>query len=519
MGPHTKTAAADQARPRRVKLKNGRPSDDRVRTLLFAALAAATLTLAGCVQPPANDEAVPPGEPDPLSYEELRQPTLLPDLDLGIGDGEPSIAVAPNGTIYVSAISQMFRSDDGGKTFKPLGEPGCAFPYGNFGAPCPPGKETTYADTDGHGDGDITVTPDGRLHWLGLFGSSDSVPYQASEDGGQTFGNAEDLADGASADRQWIDSAPDGSMAATWRDFGGSGVVAFRLSEDGGATWGEPSEMAPDAVGGPVVHGPVPHTWYEAMTTFADTQGAPGGTGGGKVVLARTQDDGAHWNLSVVFEPPQSAQLGLIGFATSIFPVVALDTDGTVYVAFSADQRAVPTPAPAPKSAARFGVYLAVSHDDGATFSPPVLISDPAHAAIMPAMVAGAPGRVAIAWYENEHGMPNDSLPDIWDVMLWQSTTAGQAQPASIIVQLNTEPAHIGTVCTQGAGCLAGDRTLLDFFEVALDIHGNPVATWSSSLPGGGIGVNPQETRIHFGGVADGADLLHPVIAAPDGGA
>ncbi|MEA3143396.1 MAG: hypothetical protein QOG31_720, partial [Thermoplasmata archaeon] len=165
-------------------------------------------------------------------------------------------------------------------------------------------------------------------------------------------------------------------------------------------------------------------------------------------------------------------------------------------------------PTSVPKPAARLGVFLTASGDLGQTWTRPVLISDPAHAAIMPFVVAGASGRAAVAWYENTAGLPNDALPDLWNVKLWESITANQPQPVGVTVQLNGLPNHVGSVCTSGTGCVAGgDRSLLDFFEVALTPAGHPVVAWASSAGGTAVGVAAQGTDIYFGGVKDGTPL------------
>ena len=463
----------------------------------LALLAVTFLLAAGCVQPARQvDVTSTTTPPAPAALDALAAPTLRPDLDLGPGDGEPNIAVAPDGTIYITPVSNLYRSTDGGKTFKDLGT----------------------SKTDGHGDGDIAVDATGRLHWLGLFGASTAIPYQHSDNQGDKFTTAVDLSQaslkgkGTGADREWIDAAPDGSLGASWRDSSGNGIIAFRHSPDDGATWGPIQTMAPDAVGGNLVHGVQAHSWYEAMTTFESGTG----TMDDQVVLARSHDDGAHWNTTTVAVPVQSAQSGLVGFATSIFPVTAIDGNGTIYVAFSMDQRFLPQAAPKP--AARFGVFLAVSKDDGATFSTPILVSNPDHAAVMPALAAGAAGRVALAWYENQHGVPNDVAPDLWDVMLWESVTADTQAPASIVAKLNGDANHIGSVCTNGLGCVAGgDRCLLDYFEVVLDGHGLPLVTWASCSAGTGIGVAAVATHVHFGGVAGGTPLQTPAATAPSG--
>lgn len=481
---------------------------------LPAALAAvALLLLAGCSSPAEtpSDTDPSPSATAPLPAT-LAAPTRLPPVQLGAGAGEPNIAVGPDGTIYVTPIDHVYRSRDGGRTFEALGEPGCVFPYGLRGTPCPPGKEDTIAATDGHGDGDIALDGRGRLHWLGLFGDAGPIPYQWSDDGGETWSkpvdvsNATGKADGGTgSDREWLDARPEGVLYASWRDSDDDGIIAMRASLDGGATWTNRTTLAPDAIGGPIVHGPVPGQVFEAMTTFS-AEAVPSESGGAAIQLARSFDHGATWDQVPVVVPAQSVQAGLIGFPTSIFPVAAVDDNGTVYVVFSADQRLLPQAVPKP--AARYGVFLTSSKDLGAHWTEPVLLSDPDHAGVMPFIVAGAAGRAAVAWYESTVGVPSDNLPDAWNVMLWESITADTAAPEGQVLQLNELPNHVGSVCTAGTGCIAGgDRSLLDFFEVALQPNGHPVVAWSNSAAGTAVGVAAQDTTVWFGGVADGTPL------------
>jgi len=462
--------------------------------LLAASLATLTVltALAGCTgnAPPAAAPEPTSQAPAPAPLPALEAPTIRADLTLGPGDGEPNIAIAPDGTIYVTPVSQLYRSTDGGKTFKDLGTD----------------------RTDGHGDGDTLVTPDGTLHWLGLFGrNNEAIPYQRSTDQGDHFSTSVDLSakgssPGTGSDREWLALGADGAVGASWRDGDQGGIVAFRVSHDVGLSWDQRRTMMPDALGGPLAGGLAPHEWMEAAVTFGSDATGTGMQGTtSDLMLAHTWDDGQTWNLTHVVTPDQSAQVGLVGFPVSIFPVTAVDANGTVYIAFAADAHA--TPATTPKPAARSGVYLSVSHDGGRTFTTPKLLSDPAHAALMPAIAAGAAGRIAIAWYENEHGIPSENLPDEWDTKLWESSDADAGAAHAVLAQLNGAPNHIGAVCTGGSGCLVSDRCLLDYFEVALDGQGLPQVAWASCDVGTGVGVAAVATAVHFGGVERGTPL------------
>ncbi|MBI2078900.1 MAG: exo-alpha-sialidase [Euryarchaeota archaeon] len=341
----------------------------------------------------------------------LEVPKVVKALLLGSGAGEPNIAVAPDGTIYVTPITRLYRSTDGGKSFKDLG-----------------------AKTTGTGDGDIVVDGTGRLHWLGLGGgSAGPIPYQYSDNQGESWTAAKDLSSKTGGDREWLDATPDGVIYTSWRGrVGGQGVISVNVSMDGGSTWpNKLATMSSDGVGGPIVHGNAPGEVYEAISMFSTGTGAANG----KILLARSFDYGAKWETKLVAVPAQhAAQAGLIGFPTSIFPVVAQDAVGTLYVVYSADQQSM-TPFrqdPLPKPLTRFGVYLTTSKDQGDTWSPPKLISDPSKAAVMPWVAAGAKGRIAVTWYENVNGIPSDVLPDFWHASSRRNpTTSGTSARAA----------------------------------------------------------------------------------------
>lgn len=450
----------------------------------------ATLLLPGCLDEDSPDTG-PAAEGDFVTTDlplDLANPTTFPSTNLGRGAGEPNIAVGPDGTVYVSDPSiGIWRSDDGGRSFTKAAARGIT----------------------GGGDGDIVIDAAGCIHWLGLFGQDGSgeaapIPYHRSCDRGATFTDGLDLSNGTGSDREWIGISRHGPIYASWR--GGNdtrSVISTTTSFDGGATWTPLVDMADDAVGGPIVAGPVKGQVFEAMTTFSDLPGM--GERQSAVELARSFDDGRTWEVVPIIAPTQSVQVGLIGFPTSIFPVAAVDDAGNIYVVFAADQRALPQVTPKP--AARFSVYLMVSQDLGDSWSKPRLLSDPAKAGLMPWVAAGADGRIAVTWYENTYGLPPDFLPDVWNVKLWQSIDATAPEGSAVTVQLNDQPNHIGAVCTAGTGCLAGDRSLLDFFEVALTKEGLPVAVWSYSVAGTGLGVAAQGVDLWVGGVATGTPL------------
>lgn len=454
----------------------------------LAFLLLAGLLLAGCTGDDPGSQATTSSStetapPPPALPTTLAEPTLHPEVDLGPGAGEPNLAFAPDGTLYASDPGiDVWRSDDGGKTFKATGAKGI----------------------EGGGDGDIAVDGSGRLHWLGLFGGNGrAIPYQASGDRGETFSAPVDVSDGSGSDREWIDATPDGRIYAAWRDAAG---YVFNASFDGGQTWHGKVVVGDDALGGPVVHDPSQAGRLYIPLVTLPPLGSTDEAAGAQIVVMRSEDDGADWEA----HPVASARGGPGDpfFVTQIFPVAAVDDAGNLYLVVSVKSDTAPTLVPKP--AAPYSVLLFVSTDQGTTWSPPTVLSTPLKAGIMPWVAAGAEGRVAIVWYESVAGAPNDAIPDLWNVELLEGLDMHKApaERKTARIQLNDQPNHIGSVCTNGVLCVAGgDRSLLDFFEVAIGPNGQPAAVWAVSAAGTGIGVAAQGTDIHVRAVATGTPL------------
>ncbi|HLE46763.1 MAG TPA: sialidase family protein, partial [Candidatus Thermoplasmatota archaeon] len=244
------------------------PLPGRTTGIQLASIAAILLLLAsGCLDPTASGGQTGKGkdlrgtsvgsESARILPTTLEVPKVVKALVLGPGAGEPNIAVAPDGTIYVTPITRLYRSTDGGKSFKDLG-----------------------AKTTGTGDGDIAIDGTGRLHWLGLGGgNSGPIPYQYSDNQGESWTTPKDLSSKTGADREWLDVTADGVVYTSWRGrVGGQGVISVNVSMDGGATWpNKLATMSPDGVGGPIVHGNAPGEVYEAISMFSTGTGAGNG--------------------------------------------------------------------------------------------------------------------------------------------------------------------------------------------------------------------------------------------------
>ncbi len=456
------------------------------------------LLSAGCL---GSTETTDDAEPVPAAVPvvdvrpELTVPVAIPEVNLGRADigSEPNIAAAPDGTLYITTPLQLWRSTDGGVTYAALGQPAC--PVFQVQSPaCAAPLEQKNPGLDGGGDGDIAVDGTGRLHWLGLFGDSGPIPYQNSDDLGETFSKAIDVSDETGSDREWITATPEGHVFGAWRDT--DGYIVNR-SLDGGATWLEKVVVSEDSpVAGQIIYDPSDHD--RLYIPWVGVGAASLGDAQPMIQVARSEDAGLNWEIFDAAVVPGSPSDLLA--STSIFPTVAADDAGTLYLVVSQRQMDVPTPKPS----SQYAVYLYVSHDHGETWTAGLQVSPPLKVAIFPWVDAGAPGRIAITYYQNTVGLPNDNLPDLWNVMLVESVTADMAEPEFAVVQLNELPNHVGSVCTNGSICLltGGDRSLLDFFEVVIPPDGQPRVTWS-----GDSFTPPYISSTVFAGGANGTPL------------
>lgn len=450
-------------------------------SVVFAlALVAVPVALSGCIgTDDTSGQSLQGGPEDPRP--DLVEPSFMEPVQLGHSgpSAEPTIVAGPGAMVYVEEIGHLWRSADGGRTFEPVGDHWCAFVPD---APvCPPGFDLHDAGLQGTGDGDLAADADGTLYWVGMFNDEMDVPFQVSTDRGETWSEPAGLANGR-VDRQWISVGPDGTLYVSWRN---EPNIQIRTSPDGGATWSDVVAVAPDGLHGPTV--PDPTTAGTVYLPHVDE---------GAIRLARSLDHGAIWEDLVVhtFAPE-----GWQDHYTAAFPSAAVDEAGTIYVVWSVDPREDgPSDARPPDL---YRVFLAVSSDGGTTWIEPLQLSPEGRVAMFPWVAAGGPGRIAVAWYENENGLPNDA-PDVWNVALTESVTADRPEPVFAGGHANVEPIHVGQVCRGGCIFPIQDRSLLDFFEVTVKPDGQPIVAWAAD-PETARGM----VRVFVGGVAEGTPL------------
>jgi hypothetical protein len=432
-----------------------------VRSRPLALALALAFALVGCaapaVQPGATASDVPlvdDARPE-IAIPKFQAPIELGTITLG---AEPSVAVGPNGTVYVTTPLALWRSDDHGKTFKAIGKPACDLPVVPVAPPSCPGFERTDPGLVGGGDASLAVTKDGTVHWAGL---GDGIPYQRSTDQGESWSEAMDVSNETGSDREWavVDSLD--RLFIQWRgaDEDKAGIF-IRSSDDAGLTWGNVTRVADDGRQGPVAPDPI-------TNTLLLPHQLPG-----KLLVAKSVDRGASWT---------DISVRSVNNRPFIFPIAAFDANGTAYLLWSEDPAAPPVEEPAGRWTSIPSVYLSVSRDQGDTWSEPRMLSTPGVPAVLPWMAAGKAGRVVVVWYEATLPAPSGRTPNEWYVKAAMSTTADRDDATFATALADPEPVHVGPFCTEGSACslTGGDRSMLDFFEVRLLDDGSPVLAYA----------------------------------------
>jgi hypothetical protein len=238
------------------------------------------------------------------------------------GGGEPQVAVAPDGTVYYSPLSSIYRSTDGGRSFAEV-------------TPALPNAGPVLA-----ADTALSVAPDGSV-WF-----TDDWPYAGhtqactSTDRGTSWTCSPFALPGAT-DRMWIagKSATEGYLQTgqaleqpNWlRTTTGSlaytpyaaGVLGqygnMAYDEKGGGVWqvngGDPLGIArvDDTVGSVSFHATsVPGTYAIAWLAIHDGVFWTTGERDGRVLAGRSLDQGKTWSLFPVSVEPKEATFSYV---------------------------------------------------------------------------------------------------------------------------------------------------------------------------------------------------------------
>jgi hypothetical protein len=384
-------------------------------------------------------------------------------IDTNRAGGEPVSVVAQDGSIIVSAHAGTthiyknpsaapgakdflvgysnqtlhWRSTDGGNTWKYTGV------LGTEQGPHTP-------QSSGFSDPDLAIDQGGRIYDVEINLANDSV--FSSVDDGQSWPHGNIFS--GPGDRPWLTALQPNEIFLYINAY----TKSFRRSTDGGLTW----TILPTP---PVTSKSVPDP-------LNPNNGMIGPVGLGRFAISG--NDGQTWD---------QFDFGPHGKAEQFFGVVGVDKAGNVYQAAAGGYGETAAPDVTPSGEVSFMYY---ERETGNTNEEQITIPTPAGDALWPWIVAGDDGRVAVSWYQNLAGQPQDFYMYTAVTNNGHGTTVTCSDgseafipPQFTVVNASQRVVHHGLICLSGTTCNAnpsfegGDRRLGDFYTINYDKDGN----------------------------------------------
>ncbi len=350
-------------------------------------------------------------------------------VTLGTLGNEPTMAEAPDGTIYVSALANIYRSTDNGKTFAVAPEPAIA--------------KTVLAS-----DSSIDVAPNGRLYYTFDYPYAGNTAVCTSDDRANTWTCDPAVAPGGT-DRMWVTAPGDDEAYETTNE--GTYQTAFFDSNNGGSSWNVEqfgnNVLEPDT-------GPLVKIHNSSV-----------------VLQVLDEHPGRYVYRYVVSSPglvPALADVVDTGIASDeALPSDAQDTAGDFYLVGDIAN-----------AAGGLGVQVGRSTDQGMTYSQlPMIPQTATGTATFTSVAAGKPGHIAVLYYSTAaNGADVISMNVPWSVRVAETYDAFDAIPVWSVTTL--EPVvHTGGMCAN-AGCTGDTRYSGDFITALIDANEHLSVTW-----------------------------------------
>jgi hypothetical protein len=408
--------------------------------------------------------------------------------------GEPGIALGSHRRLVVNAA----RANDGYPTWWVSRDGG-----DHWG----PGRDF---DASGAmtGDADAAVGADGRLYVLNLaFKQPPDQPtnptilvYSSADWRSWSDPAAFPAPHGADQpDRPWLFTDPDHASRVYVTNSEGAGDVVLWTSSDHARSFSGPTLVTgPDhAASIELTSRPLfdPRDHERIYMLYAASSWADAAVPGPaaplrdfpltQLWLATSEDRGRSWSNNLVLDITSAfGPAGRGGSIAHVLPALAADTAGTLYAAFSLRLA----------GSTETHVYVMHSADGGASWSDPapIGVEEPGRSNVMPALAAGAPGRLDVSWY----GSPSRDFTDPgarWVEMFAQSLNALATSPTFATSQVSGVT-HVGSIDSSGnPGSSQYDWGLRDFQSLAVDTCGMAHVAWTNDV-GHGATLTARQT-------------------------
>lgn len=371
-------------------------------------------------------------------------------------DAEPRIVHDPVGNLYLTAIqgvpagSDTWKSIDGGSTWNYIGEPD--------GAQAAASGLGFVGVGAGGGDEDIITLPNGNVVMTSLWLGGNTTC--TSSNGGAVWACDPEGSTLPADDRQWLANFDSQTVYITSKQLGadlsGTDSIYVAKSTDGGVTFPFVSQVTTPELGvqpGDQGNILVDRNNGNVYTVFF-------GNIENQLYLAKSVDSGQTWMLKLAYQAPNNVSIA------HVFPSLALDHAGNLYIAFSDGATS----------------FLIHSTDGGLSWSSPVRVNAGANAktTVEPWVVAGDAGRVAVFFYGTSDPSFNSSSAH-WSIYMAQTQNALASVP-TFNISAATGVMHIGAICNNGLACASGTRNLLEYFYPDVYPDGNVFVPYPDDL-------------------------------------
>jgi hypothetical protein len=366
--------------------------------------------------------------------------------------GEPEIHIDNAGNIYTCGPSGFSNvadyaqiSTDGGDQFHLLGTP----PRGQISAGEGGGDcglaSAPYKNSQGHYN----------FAYTGL-GPLTNFSTATSSDTGKTFLASPISESPPGVDRQWVVFTDTNTALFNYNHLTQGYTV--QKSTDGGLTYGLAKQTGNS--GGRI--GPMRAILHpsknasKAIVYFPSYRGTT-------ITLDVSLDGGDTWTFCDVIDSELNPSAG--------FVVADHDSAGNIYIAYTekgGDNDTYMTMVPAKN------VKGCTKGEEIGTGKQHRVNRDKVETTVMPWLVAGSKGRVAVAFFGTESvGNPDDGkFKASWFPYVNITTNATSKNPGWYQTKTTSQPFHYGSICLNGLGCQLsvpeGDRSLADYFAMDL---------------------------------------------------